>query len=375
MYPHQAERLTGILDRGGLDVLLATSPANVAYITGYQASSASLWRRREFGIFTRAGTAFVGNQHDVMDEGVEVDHVVGLAQSGQAGDDASTWGTRGPGEAIVAALARLGVRSGKVGIDESHLTYGEWQHLVERLSPFEVGPGAAQLAQARRVKGPYEIECLGRALHIAEEALDVVIQTVDRGMTEREAADLITTEIVKREGWPHPPVVAMGGRTAMLAPRPTAYALRSGQFVRFEVGCAYKGYCSRVARTAVLGPPAPPSEEIYRGVQARLEAIIDAVGLDTAVGNVSDAARQAARSHSPDAARDFVGCGIGLEVREAPDLATATETSLELGEVLVIELSHREVGSFGMSVQDTVLVTTAGARVLNRSHHGLVVLE
>ena len=367
MYPHQVERLTEILDRSGLDVLLATSPANVAYITGYRSSSASLWRRREFGIFTRAGTALVGNEHEVMDEGVEVDHVVGLAPQGQ---DGSTSGTRGSGEAIVAGLERLGIRSGKVGIDESHLTYEGWQHLVARLSAFEVGQGAAQLAQARRVKGPYEIECLGRALHIAEEALDVVIQTVDRGMTEREAADLITTGIVKRGGWPHPPVVAIGGRTAMSVTRPTDYALRSGQFVRFEVGCAYKGYCSRVARTAVLGAPAPPSEEIYRAVQTRLEATIDAVRPGTAVGNVSDAARP-----SQDGVRDFVGCGIGLEAREAPDLVPGAGTSLELGEVLLIELSHREVGSLGVSVQDTVLVTTAGARVLNRSHHGLVVLE
>ena len=35
MYPHQAERLSAALEGGALDALVASSPANVAYVTGF----------------------------------------------------------------------------------------------------------------------------------------------------------------------------------------------------------------------------------------------------------------------------------------------------------------------------------------------------
>ena len=77
----------------------------------------------------------------------------------------------------------------------------------------------------------------------------------------------------------------------------------------------------------------------------------------------------------PDHDADHVGHGIGLEPCETPVLAFDSGTMLELGEVLGVEDFHCEIGSMGVSVKDTVLITTAGARVLNRSHHGLVVLD
>jgi hypothetical protein len=36
MYPHQAERLDGALARLGVQALIATSAANVAYVTGFR---------------------------------------------------------------------------------------------------------------------------------------------------------------------------------------------------------------------------------------------------------------------------------------------------------------------------------------------------
>jgi hypothetical protein len=45
------------------------------------------------------------------------------------------------------------------------------------------------------------------------------------------------------------------------------------------------------------------------------------------------------------------------------------------GEVLRIEVPHLEVGWGGVGLRDTVLVTTKGSAVLNRSARGLVVLD
>jgi len=69
-----------------------------------------------------------------------------------------------------------------------------------------------------------------------------------------------------------------------------------------------------------------------------------------------------------------IGHAIGLEPYERPKLMRGIETPLEPGEVLRIELRHFEMGWAGLHVKETVLVTSAGARSLNRSSRELVVL-
>jgi Xaa-Pro aminopeptidase len=91
---------------------------------------------------------------------------------------------------------------------------------------------------------------------------------------------------------------------------------------------------------------------------------------------VFDATVGAVRANGlPNYDADDAGHGIGLEPRETPTLASGSGTPLELGEVLSVGVSHHQIGSMGVGVRDTALITTAGARVLNRSHRGLVVLD
>jgi Xaa-Pro dipeptidase len=390
VYPHQAERLSEALERAHLDALVATSSGNISYMTGFRSVAGGVVQAPKFSVFTRAGAALVVpaiEAASVVADAVDIDHVVCFG-----GLRASSWDapnpesrrlqaivattTCGPAEAVAVALDRLSVRQGSIGLDESGLTPEAWARLTAQLSGLKVMTAAGHLAAARRVKSPYEIECLGHALRIAEEALDAVIQAIDRGMTEREVATLFTTEVVKRGGWPRPPVVTIGERTGIAASWPTDCALRAGNLVRFDVGCSYKGYCSSVGRTAVLGEPSARQEALYAAVQAGLEAASGAVAAGMAAGRVFDAAVEAVRAKGlPDHDADHAGHGIGLEPCETPMLASDSRTTLELGEVLGIEASHYQIGSIGVSAKDTVLITSAGARVLNRSHHGLVVLD
>jgi Xaa-Pro aminopeptidase len=277
---------------------------------------------------------------------------------------------------LARALAELGVGAGSVGLDESGLAHEAWQLLRDGLADVEFTAAASHLAHARRVKAPYEIECLGQALHLAEEALDAVIQAIDRGMTEREAATLYAAEVVKRGAWPYPALVAMGERAAIPAPWPTDRALGRGELVRFDVGCVHKGYCASVGRTAVLGSPTPSQEAAHAAVQAGLDAAIAAVRVGVPAGRPREAAVEAVRAAGlPEYECAEVGHGTGLDHAECPALGAGDETPLEMGEVLRVDLSYYDIGVIGTSLTGTVLVTSGGARMLNRSHPGLVVLD
>src|SRR5262249_46422820 len=144
----------------------------------------------------------------------------------------------------------------------------------------------------------------------------------------------------------------------------------------FDVGCELKGYHASVARTAVLGSPASPQEALHGALQAGLEAAIGAVRPGAAGSRVCEAAVAAVRdAGQPGDECAEVGHGVGLDPAEQPLLRAEAATPLELAEVLRVEVSCYEIGAIGVGAAQTVLVTSDGARALNRSHPGLVVLD
>jgi Xaa-Pro aminopeptidase len=273
-------------------------------------------------------------------------------------------------------LDALGVQQGTVGLDEGRVTPEAWQRIATRLAGRTVVPGADHLLSARRVKGPWEIECLHRGLRIAEEALNEVIAKLEPGMTEREAVRLYQSEVVKHGADPVPATIATGTRTWIPLPLPTDRVLRVREVVRFDVGCVFGGYHATVARTAVAGEPDARLVSAYGAVEAGLEAALAAVRPGVPASRVHAAAVEAARGAGlENFIASHVGHAIGLEPYERPKLTPGVETPLEVGEVLRIELRHFEMGWVGLHVKETVLVTSTGGRALNRASRGVVVLD
>ena len=390
MYPHPIERLTAALEREGLAAVVAASAANVFYMTDFRGFGDEIVRPERFAVWTPRGVGFVVPAADVahvISEGVEVDHLAAFGDAACSYAEKLTRDEERVREAIerrepsadhalIAALNALGVSGGRIGLDESTSTPASWERLTAQLAGFTVVPGAAALLTARRVKSPYEIECLGRALWIAEEALNAVLQMLKPGVTEREAAEVYQSEVLKRDATPYPPSIAFGERTWITRPPPTDRALKMGDLARFDVGDVFKGYCSSVARTAVMGEPTERQASALEAVQAGLGAGIDAVKPGATAGAVCEAVVSRVRAAGlPDFRCSRVGYAIGLEPYEAPALEAGETAALEAGEVLCLDAAHLEIGSGGVALRDTVLVTTTGSRVLNRSVRGLVVLD
>jgi Xaa-Pro aminopeptidase len=390
VYPHQLDRLTGVLERGGLDALVGSTPADVAYVTGFRSLSQAVYPSTLlFAVFSRRGTALVVPSIDaaaVAAGRVEVDHVTcygeffsedaGAGEAGRRVRSLLAEAAPTPAEALAAALDALGVRAGTVALDDESLGARPLGALTERLAARAVTGARAHLAAARMVKSPYEIECLERALRIAEEAVNVVVQMLKPGVSEREAVVLYEAEVQKRGAVPYCSIIATGERSALPAAYAADVAVRPGDLVRFDLGCVFKGYYSDVARTAVVGEPSKRQEAIHAALQAGEEAAIGAIRpgargravFDTAVAAVREAGLAGYRRH-------HVGHGIGLEPAEPPTLAPGGDHALESGMVLRVEAPYYEHGWGGLNVKDTVLVTRDGAHVLNRSHRGLVVLD
>src|SRR5262249_25105046 len=184
------------------------------------------------------------------------------------------------------------------------------------------------------------------------------------------------SEVLKRDGMTYPSIFAMGERAAIPAPWPTDRALRPGDLVRFDVGCIYKGFCSNVGRTGVMGEPDRRQQTVFDAVQAGLEAARAAIAPGVPAERVFEVAIAATRASGlPEFRRHHVGHGIGLDHHEPPQLTAGVTIPLEMGEVLRIEVPFYQHGWAGVNVKDTVLVTRREGHVMNRSLRGLVVLD
>jgi Xaa-Pro aminopeptidase len=389
MYPHQRERLGEALARAGAEVLVATSAANVAYLTDYRPAGEA-GAAAPLAVFSARGTALVLSAAEApaaLAGGAEADHVVchgrlpARVPERPAGDgkrlaDLLAGAAVDAPEALARALEQLGAGGGAVAVDEARLPAPAWPALSGRLGGRPLVPGGALLGWARRAKAPWEIECLHRALGIAEEALDVVVQGLDPGVTEREAAALFAREVVARDGRPVAAVVLFGDRTALPRARPGDRRLKRGDLVRLDVAAAHRGYHALVARTAVMGEADPELLRRYEPLEAGLEAALRAVRAGRpgreVVGAAAGAAREAGLAGEELV---LVAQGVGLESREEPALEAGGDAVLEMGEVIHVELAHYELGRSGLAVRDTLLVTDRSSARMNRSTASLVLLD
>ncbi|HEY3067207.1 MAG TPA: Xaa-Pro peptidase family protein [Methylomirabilota bacterium] len=363
MYPHQAERLALAQEAAGVAALVATTPENVRYVTGFAASTSP--DSRVLAVVAAEKTALVIPEREPGGDGT-ADAVIRYPR----GD----W--KAASAALARALASVTTASGTIGVDEGDLSPMDWRILTEPLGHGRVVPAAARFGAARAVKGPYELDRLARALAIAEEALNAVLQGLAAGVTEGEAAAVFAREVAQRGGTPAHVEVTVGERTALPAARAGDRALRAGELIRFDVGCLLDGYHGAVTRTAVLGEPderqARMSEALYAGQEAAVRALAPRVTPAHVFGVTMVGVRT---SGLPAYQRHHVGGGIGLDRDETPTLAPGRHPEIEAGMVLRLQTPYYEPGWGGISGDTTVLVAESEARVLNRSHRGLVVLD
>jgi Xaa-Pro dipeptidase len=381
VYPHQTERLTEALERGGLDALVAATPANVAYITGFWSMFRAVYPATEiYAVVTRGGTALVVPTIDtpaVAESAADADHVLGYGRFvlDRAGRREDAEPHPDAAAALAAALETLGVRGGHLGLDDAQMPAAPAKALAERLTAFKTTSASEAFAVARTVKSPYEIDCRQQALRIAEEGINSVLAMLRPGVTEREAAVAFEHEVTRQGAAPYCTIIAFGAGSAIPAPWASERALRMGDLVRFDLGCVAKGYRSDVARMAVMGEPSTRQQETFDALHAGVEAAIEAVRPGVAGGDVFDAAVAAVRRNGlPAFDRHHVGHGIGLEPAEPPRLRPGGG-ALEMGMTLRVETPYYVIGTTGLNLKETVLVTRTGAHSLNRSHRGLVVLD
>jgi Xaa-Pro aminopeptidase len=140
-----------------------------------------------------------------------------------------------------------------------------------------------------------------------------------------------------------------------------------------DYGCTVDGYHSDMSRTIWLdGEVDSELARMHAAVLESQEAGIEAIRPGITGGEVDEVCRAVLRTHGyEDLFVHSTGHGVGLEIHEGPRLAPKSEDVLTPGNVVTVEPGVYVPGFGGIRIEDMVLVTDSGHRVLTESKKGL----
>lgn len=319
----------------------------------------------------RYATGFTGSAGLALVTPTEIFLAVDFRYEEQAVDEAPECtvvrGGRDPLGALAAAVRDRTLRT--IGFEAESVPYALVGRLREKLAPAELVPLDA-VDRVRWVKDAAEVAAIARAVEIADSAYVHMLSVLRPGLSERAAA--LELEIFMRragaERVAFETVLASGPRSALPHGRASERVMAAGELVTLDFGAAWRGYCSDITRTVALGRADERQRHVYevvldaqrqalsmiragvlcRDVDARARSVIAAAGFGEAFG------------HS-------LGHGVGLEVHEGPRLSPREDVELEPAMILTVEPGIYLPGWGGVRIEDLVLVTVDGCRILTQA--------
>lgn len=259
--------------------------------------------------------------------------------------------------------------SRQIGVEAGHVSYEFVLRLQSWKTPVEWIPTHDLIEELRIIKDETELRTLQEVFQMAHRALDRTIPLIQPGMREVEVAGLLELEL-RRTGSMAPPfetIVASGPRSSQPHGTASSKHITRDEFVLIDFGARHEGYCSDLTRIqAFSGNPMP---EIFHIVLEAQNAALDAIR----VGGLSSEIDQAARSviekwgHGPHFGHSC-GHGLGLEIHELPLISTRRPRQILPGMVFTIEPGIYLPGQFGIRLEDAVVVTETGYRLLSQKN-------
>lgn len=345
-FSDRQQRVRALLDELQLDAVIFAARENLRYCCGFTGSA---------GVLVVTGsdqTRFLTDSRYTTQAKEEVfaDQIVEY---------------RVQSEGVAAALRELGVQ--RIGF-ESGLAYGKvddlktlgdatwiWTSLKDRFDGL------------RAVKDAAEIDSISAAARLHAVAFAEIEALIRPEITEREVA-LALEFALKRRGAEEKSfdfIVASGPRGALPHGVAGERRLAPGELVTIDFGGRVAGYHADETVTFALGTPPEELRKVYTTVLKAHDLAIAAVRPGVALAQID----KVARDHIDAAGYgDYfghgLGHGIGLEVHEAPTVSARSKAVAVPGMVVTIEPGIYLPGLGGVRIEDMILVTEDGARVL-----------
>jgi len=348
-FARRRQRLIRLLKQNQIETFLVSHAPNVTYLTGFTGDSTYLLLHR--GECLLLSDPRYEEQIQSECTGVNVfirpPHVTLL-------------------EATADAAAKF--KCHNLFVESHHLAMFAYELLQSRLAKSSVTGCHGLVEGLREIKDKEEIGRLERAVMMAERAFMVVQAGLRGEHTERDVAHQLENQIraMGGTGCSFKPIVGVGPRAALPHGTPTMAKIGSEPFVLIDWGAQEGLYISDLTRVLVTDKIPPKFERVYQTVLEANRAAIEAIAPGVPVCEVDRAGRSVIeKAGFGKYFGHALGHGIGLQVHESPRMGAEQKRPLQAGMVVTVEPGIYIPGWGGVRIEDDVLVTKDGNRVLS----------
>lgn len=355
------KKLINLLENLGLDVAVIFGQSNITYFTGIPRLSGNIL------------IAYRDNYIELLTPVVEYFRVRDIRPSEVNVIPYSRYRLEFDGLLINDLLGYLKGRlskASKVGMDLEYINFHAFQ-LIKSLN-INVIDLSRYVLDMRAVKDDLEVELLSNALRISEEALSKAIGELNPKATELTFAGILEMYMrsLGAEDFAFETIVASGINSAYPHAVPTSKELNIGEPIVIDFGASYGGYSSDITRTLYIGNL---PKEITRTIEAVNEALNEAedvIAPYLRASEVDSVVRKVLSKYG--LCKYFIhstGHGVGIEVHEPPRIALGSDEVLKPGMIITIEPGVYIPNQYGVRIEDMILITNSGKRVLNKLGH------
>jgi Xaa-Pro aminopeptidase len=376
--PFDAARLDRLMEEAGIDVMLATSKHNTAYLLGgyrfifFSAMDAIGHSRYLPVLIYEKGrpdnAAYVANR---MEAGEHHNHPFWTPSF-----HPETWGSVDAAKRAVAHLKTIGRAGERIGIEPAFLPSDAHKVLLDGLEGATLVDATPMMERMRALKTPQELALLRQASELITDSMMAAIASAREGSTKVEIIERLRREETNRGLQFEYCLLTLGSSHNRAA---SDQAWKKGEVLSIDSGGNWRGYIGDLCRMGVLGEPDGELEDLLADVEAVQQAAFSKVGAGTRGGDMIAHAEGVLKASKVAAYTDFFAHGMGLISHEVPFLMTNhpvayegvdADRPLEAGMVISVETTMLHPRRGFIKLEDTLAVTADGYEMFGQRGRG-----
>jgi len=375
MIPFDDAKLQGLMDKAGIDLLLATTRHNVRYLTGGYV----------YHFHNRATR--MGSSQYLAVVGIPCGRTAEtfyLGMSGEAGElnaapmwigaqslDAGTVSSSAAGAAQRAQA--LGMATGKIGIEMPFLPASAFVALQSALPHATFVDATDLLHELRAIKTPAELAIMRTVSTDVTDAIHATFLSGTDGITTRTLAATAEREMGTR-GIAFLWAFTNAGPGYLRAPSETRW--ERGQLLHLDCGGEQGDYLADLCRMGALGEPSALGRELTAECLSIQDTVRRQLRPGMTYGEVRAATAAALSGSAHAGIGRIVAHGIGMVSHEQPMIGDPAQADRAIagGHVLSLETEfhHPEVGH--VKIEDTLAITPDGNEGLGDAGRELTIV-
>ncbi|MBM7553628.1 Xaa-Pro dipeptidase [Thalassobacillus pellis] len=382
-YQDRLEKTKRRMEEKGIEVLLITDPANMNYLTGYDAWSFYVHQMLVI-IIDEPQPLWIGRYQDaggarkttwIYDENVIAypDYYVHSRHCH-------------PMDFVAQILGQIGQGNRTIGVemDNYYFSAKAFAQLQKYLPNATFVDADLLVNGVRIIKSDQEVEYMRRAGKIAEHAMMKGIESIREGGRECDTAAEIYNQLIKgtpEHGGDYPSIVPLlpsGENTGIPHLTWTERTYLNGEAVIIELAGCYKRYHVPLARTVSIGQPSEDMQALSNIVTEGIQEVLSAIKPGMTCGDIEATWRNSIAKHGIEK-ESRLGYSVGLGY--PPDWGEHT-ASLRKGDTTVLEPNmtfHLIPGLWfdhhGIEISETFRVTENGCELFTNYPQGLIVRD